>query len=99
MSETPVSETPVGEKPENRLKRLSMRSHRRGTKEMDIILGRFADDRLDGLAAEALERYEALLEENDQDLYLWVTGQAPAPAGFAGLVAEIAEHATARARD
>ncbi|MCB1356184.1 MAG: succinate dehydrogenase assembly factor 2 [Maritimibacter sp.] len=89
----------MSETPEHRLKRLSMRSHRRGTKEMDIILGRFADDRLDGLAAEVLDRYEALLEENDQDLYLWVTGQAAAPADYAGLVGEIAGHATARARD
>ncbi|MEZ5722584.1 MAG: succinate dehydrogenase assembly factor 2 [Paracoccaceae bacterium] len=84
---------------EARLKRLSMRSHRRGTKEMDIILARFADDRLDGLDAATLDSYEALLEENDQDLYLWVTGQAPAPDVFAPLVAEIAMHATARARD
>ena len=82
----------------NRLKRLSMRSHRRGTKEMDIILGRFADDRLDGLDAGRLDSYEALLEENDQDLYLWVTGQGAAPGAFAPLVAEIAEHANARAR-
>lgn len=89
----------MSEAPENRLKRLSMRSHRRGIKEMDIILGRYADDRLAGLGAAALDRYEALLEENDQDLYLWVTGQAAAPDGFAPLVAEIAEHATARARD
>ena len=78
---------------ENRLKRLSMRSHRRGTKEMDIILGRYADDRLAGFGADALDLYEALLEENDQDLYLWVTGQAAAPDGLAALVAEIAAHA------
>jgi antitoxin CptB len=81
---------------EHRLKRLSMRSHRRGTKEMDIILGRFADDRLDGLDPGRLDLYEALLEENDQDLYLWVSGQGAAPAAFAALVAEIAQHANAR---
>ena len=84
---------------ENRLKRLSMRSHRRGTKEMDIILGRFADDRLAGFDAGTLDLFETLLEENDQDLYLWVTGQGAAPEPFAGLVAEIAEHASERARD
>ena len=78
---------------ENRLKRLSMRSHRRGTKEMDIILGRFADDRLAGFGEGELSAYEALLEENDQDLYLWVTGQGSAPEAHAPLVAEIAEHA------
>ncbi len=45
-----------------------------------------------------LDTYEALLEENDQDLYLWVTGQGAAPAAFVSLVAEIAEHANTRAR-
>jgi len=86
------------ETPEIRLKRLSMRSHRRGTKEMDIILGRYADDRLVGLAAETLDLYEDLLEENDQDLYRWVTGLAPAPERFAGLIAEIAGHTAQSAR-
>ncbi len=88
----------MSETAEHRLKRLSMRSHRRGTKEMDIILGRFADDRLERLDAAALDSYEDLLEENDQDLYLWVTGQGAAPERFAPLVAEVAEHAAARAR-
>jgi len=78
---------------QHRLKRVSMRSHRRGIKEMDIILGRFADDRLVGLDGRALDTYEALLEENDQDLYQWVTGQDVAPRRFAALVGEIAEYA------
>ncbi len=87
----------MSETAENRLKRLSMRSHRRGTKEMDIILGRFADERLAGLDAAGLDLYEALLEENDQDLYQWVTGQGPAPDRFRTLVAEIGAHATRHA--
>ncbi len=66
-----------------------MRSWRRGTKEMDLILGAFADARLAGLSVAHLATYEALLEENDQDLYLWVTGAAPPPAAFADLIAEI----------
>ena len=76
---------------EHRLKRLRMRSARRGTKEMDIILGRFAEARLDRLEAAQLDLYEALLAENDQDLYVWVTGQAAPPAEYAALVAAIAE--------
>lgn len=88
----------MSELPEHRLKRLSMRSHRRGIKEMDIILGRYADDMLAGLEGKALDLYEALLEENDQDLYQWVTGQVPAPARFSGLLGEIARHAEAAAR-
>ena len=70
---------PEGETPEHRLKRLKMRSWRRGIKEMDIILGGFADARLAGLGPEALDAYEALLDENDQDLYKWVSGAAARP--------------------
>lgn len=58
-----------------RLRRLRMRSWRRGMKEMDLILGYFADRHLAGLGEADLDRYEALLEENDQDLYLWITGR------------------------
>ena len=77
------------EVPEHRLKRLKMRSMRRGIKEMDLILSAFAEARLAGMDAAALDHYDLLLEENDHDLYQWVTGQAAPPEDFAGLVAEI----------
>ena len=78
---------------ENRLKRLSMRAHRRGTKEMDIILGRYAEDHLLNMAPDALDLFEALLGENDQDLYQWVTGQIAPPDRFAALIGAVAGHA------
>lgn len=90
------------ETPDNRLKRLHMRSWRRGMKEMDLILGRFADDCLGALPAEDLDAYERLLAENDQDLYLWVTrriGGAPqgdGPAALGPMLDRIAGHAAAR---
>ncbi len=68
-----------------------MRSMRRGIKEMDIILSRFADARLARLDAAQLDSYEALLSENDQDLYQWVTGQVSAPDRFSARIAEITE--------
>ncbi|MHA1128289.1 MAG: FAD assembly factor SdhE [Alphaproteobacteria bacterium] len=74
------------ETPENRLKRLRMRSWRRGTKEMDMVLGPYADSELAVLSADALDIYEALLEENDQDLYLWVSKQAVAPPEHVELI-------------
>ncbi|QIE54724.1 succinate dehydrogenase assembly factor 2 [Pikeienuella piscinae] len=74
----------------NRLRRLSMRSWRRGMKEMDLILGRFADARLAALGESELAAYEALLGENDQDLYLWVSGGAPTPAHHESIVGIIA---------
>ncbi|VAV99429.1 Succinate dehydrogenase flavin-adding protein, antitoxin of CptAB toxin-antitoxin [hydrothermal vent metagenome] len=79
----------MSEAPEHRLKRLRMRSIRRGIKEMDLILGNFADQRLVGLSADDLELYDALLSENDHDLYQWVTGQMPPPDRFSGLIAQI----------
>lgn len=81
---------------DTRLKRLKMRSMRRGIKEMDLILMRFSEARLADMSAEALDVYENLLDENDQDLYQWVSGQTPAPQGLTALIEEIAEHVSAR---
>lgn len=67
---------------ETRLRRLKIRSMRRGTREMDLILGGFADSLLDTLGGPDLHDYEKLLEESDQDLYLWMSGQADPPQGF-----------------
>jgi antitoxin CptB len=83
------------ETPETRLKRLAMRSMRRGIKEMDIILSRYADVRLATMSDADLDAYEALLSENDQDLYQWVSGQMPAPEPLAPLIADISEVAFA----
>lgn len=76
---------------ENRLKRMSMRSMRRGIKEMDIILTAYADRTLAGMTVAQLDLYDSLLDENDQDLYQWVTGQVSAPAQFSKLIADIAQ--------
>lgn len=73
-----------------RLKRLAMRSMRRGIKEMDILLSRYADAHLAGLTDAELDAYEALLSENDQDLYQWVSGQVPAPEAHRDMVARVA---------
>lgn len=75
---------------ENRIKRMKMRAMRRGIKEMDLILSAFADRNLAGMSADRLDLFDALLHENDQDLYQWVTGQAQAPDRFAGLISDIA---------
>ncbi|MCB1366245.1 MAG: succinate dehydrogenase assembly factor 2 [Rhodobacteraceae bacterium] len=77
------------ESPDIRLKRLKMRSWRRGTKEMDLILGPFSDTGLAALGAQALDDYERLLEENDQDLYQWLSGQLPVPPQYAAISAII----------
>ncbi len=76
---------------ENRIKRLKMRSMRRGIKEMDIILSAYADSNLENMPEEAIILYDALLDENDQDLYSWVTGQTTPPHKFQELLSHIAQ--------
>jgi len=77
------------DKDEARLKRQIMRSWRRGTKEMDLILGPFADTALSTLSPADRDLYDQLIEENDQDLYQWVSGQMPAPDRFQALILTI----------
>jgi len=62
-----------------RRKRLKFRSWHRGTREMDLILGRFADAHIDAMSPEQLDRYAALLENNDPDIYDWLTDRATPP--------------------
>lgn len=80
----------------SQLRKLKIRSWRRGTKEMDLILGPFFDARGAALSAADLAVYEALLSENDQDLYQWVAGQTEPPERFAPLIETIARHANSR---
>ncbi|MFN3992456.1 MAG: succinate dehydrogenase assembly factor 2 [Tabrizicola flagellatus] len=88
----------MDETAEARLKRMKMRSWRRGTKEMDLVLGPFADARLAALTPDELDLYDALLAESDQDLMAWILGQAAPPAAFSGLLDRIAAFAEARLR-
>ena len=74
---------------EYRIKRLAMRSMRRGIKEMDIILSAYATENLAKMDDAKITLYDHLLDENDQDLYQWVTGQVVAPDKFIQMIAEI----------
>jgi antitoxin CptB len=64
---------------EIRRNRLLFRSWHRGTRESDLILGRFADAHIDGLNEAQLDRYEALLDCADADIFDWVSGRAAPP--------------------
>ncbi|WP_170400056.1 succinate dehydrogenase assembly factor 2 [Ruegeria arenilitoris] len=81
----------MSETREVRIKRMQMRSMRRGIKEMDLILSAYAARNLEKMDAASLDLYDAMLRENDQDLYQWVTGQVQPPADFADLIADIAQ--------
>ncbi|NBB97072.1 MAG: succinate dehydrogenase assembly factor 2 [Alphaproteobacteria bacterium] len=75
-----------------------MRSWRRGMKEMDLILGPFADTALAALSDADLDAYESLLSENDQDLYLWVTAVRDAPPEHVPILDTIRGSVTAMPR-
>ena len=60
---------------------------------MDLILGQFWDAKGDTLDDATLDLYEALLNENDQDLYLWCSGQAEAPGRFAPFITRLMNEA------
>ena len=81
---------------EIRHKRIRMRAWHRGMKEMDFILGQFTDARLADLSVAQLDTLEAMMEENDQDLYKWVSGQSAPLPQFAEMIATIRAHIDAR---
>ena len=59
---------------DDRRKRLLFRCWRRGIREMDLILGRFADSEIAGLSDDELSTLERLLDVPDPDLYAALTG-------------------------
>lgn len=83
---------------EIRIKRLRMRAWHRGTKEMDLLLGGWADRNLAGADDSALDLFERVLAEDDHDLYHWISGQRQAPDYMADFARELAK-AAAPARD
>ena len=74
---------------DDRRKRLLFRAWRRGVRETDLIVGRFADVYIDRFDEAALDDFERLIEVPNAELYNWVSGEAEAPA----------EHDTAVLRD
>lgn len=72
-----------------KIKRLAMRSMRRGIKEMDLILSAYANAHLADMDDAALAHYDDLLSENDHDLYAWVTGHGATPSHYAGIMKDV----------
>jgi antitoxin CptB len=62
-----------------RRRRLLYRSWHRGTREMDLIMGRFADATIGTLTEVELDELERLSDASEPDLYAWITGDRPVP--------------------
>ena len=69
---------------DERRKRILFRCWHRGTREMDLILGRFADAEIGNLSDDELTELERLLEVNDPDLYAAITGDRVLSADVTG---------------
>ncbi|MCW3847620.1 succinate dehydrogenase assembly factor 2 [Sphingomonas sp. LB-2] len=69
---------------ETRLKRLRFRSHHRGTREADLLIGGFFDAHHTGWSEEEALLFEAMLEEQDVDIMAWAMGTLPVPAHYLG---------------
>jgi antitoxin CptB len=62
---------------DDRRRRLLYRAWHRGTREMDLIMGRFADATIEALGDAELDAFERLTDVPEPELYAWITGEQP----------------------
>ncbi len=65
-----------------RRRKILFRAWHRGMREMDLIMGRFADAQIGNLSEAELDEFERLIEVLDRDLLSWVTGEAEVPENY-----------------
>ena len=71
-------------------KRLLFRARHRGLRELDVLLGGFAEAQLAALSAAEADAFEQLLHQPDTGVLAWLMGEAVAPAGItAGLLEKV----------
>ena len=58
------------------------RAWHRGMREMDILMGQFADATLAALDESELDDFEALMDAPDPEIFKWLTGGTPTPPQF-----------------
>ena len=67
-----------------RRRKLLFHAWHRGMREMDLIVGRFADRTINALSDAELTEFERLIEVPDPDLLAWITGEADIPVAYDG---------------
>jgi antitoxin CptB len=67
---------------DTRRRRLLFRCWHRGMREMDLIMGRFADAGVEQLTSDELAEFEHLMEAPDRELLAWITGEAEVPPEY-----------------
>ncbi|HYC26127.1 MAG TPA: succinate dehydrogenase assembly factor 2 [Roseiarcus sp.] len=63
-----------------RRRRVLFRAWRRGLREMDLVMGHFADLEIATMSEADLAEFERLLDVPDPEILSWITGEKPAPA-------------------
>ena len=67
-----------------RRRKLLFRAWHRGLREVDLILGRFADSHIEELDEASLSEFENLMDVPDGELLAWLTGEAEVPSSHDG---------------
>lgn len=65
-----------------RRRRILYRARHRGIREMDLVLGQFADQEIATLSESQLDELETIMNEEDNDLVKWITGEKPIPEHY-----------------
>ncbi|WP_112663474.1 succinate dehydrogenase assembly factor 2 [Microvirga flavescens] len=65
-----------------RRRQILFRAWHRGMREMDLIMGRFADAEIGNLSEDEVTEFERLIEVLDRDLLGWVTGEIAIPTNY-----------------
>ncbi|MEO1100238.1 MAG: succinate dehydrogenase assembly factor 2 [Pseudomonadota bacterium] len=71
---------------DERRRKLKFRAWRRGFREMDLLMGSFAEKHIGELDDAGLDEFERLLATPDWEVYAWLVGQKPIPDNHAGPV-------------
>ena len=71
--------------PNDKLKQLQWQC-RRGMLEIDLLLNRYLSAHYPHISVDEQATFEALLSENDQNLFLWLTGRSPAPEKYQSIL-------------
>ena len=67
---------------DERRRKLKFRAWRRGFREMDLLMGSFADEHLATLSEDDVSEFERLLGTPDWEVFAWLVGQKPVPPNF-----------------
>ena len=67
---------------DERRRRILFRAWRRGLREMDLVMGQFADANLPAMSGDELDQFERLLNAPDPQVLAWITGEETTPPEF-----------------